>query len=132
MSLRNELVQALLEMSTAGSQIQTNSSIIEMWQEYMATFSSVLDPRLVNTMFLRSLAKHRDDFPWLPSIRRNYSRIEILKLLRECLSTQSSDEVDRATRALLCTHIDMLFEMIGKTLTVQLVCRLASQPPPKG
>ena len=132
MSLRDELVQVLLEMSTAGSQPQTNANIIRMWQQYMARFSALLAPYLVNTMLIRSLEKHRDNFPWLPSIRRNHSRIEILKLLEESLSAQSCGEVDRVTRALLSTHIDMLFEMVGKTLTMQLVCGLASQPPPKG
>lgn len=83
-------------------------------------------------MFVRSLEKHRDRFPWLPPVERCHSRSEILKLLEESFWNQSFGDVERVTRALLSTQIDMLLEIVGTTLTVQFVCGLASQPPPTG
>ena len=129
-SLRDELVQVLMEMSAAGPQSPVSIGVTKMWQQYLAVFSSLLAPSLVNVMFVRSLEKNRAQFPWLPSVHRNHSRKEFSRLLEESLSIQSADEVDAATRAMLNTHIDMLFEMIGTTLTVHVVCNLASKRSP--
>lgn len=130
MSLRDELVQVLMEMSAVGSQSPANLSVMKMWQQYLARFSSLLTPSLVNVMFVRSLEKNRTQFPWLPSLPLSYSRNDCSKLLEESMSIQPAGAVDAATRAILKTHIDMLFEMIGTTLTVQFICKLASQRPP--
>ena len=130
MSLRDELVQVLLERSEVGQ--SQSFGIIETWHEYMAKFSLLLNPPLVIVMFLRSADKHRTDFPWLPVLHRNHSCSEILKLLEESFSGQSPFQIDCATRALLSTHIDMLFEMIGETLTVKFVCSVAAQRPARG
>ena len=131
MSLRDELVQTLLEMSEAG-QSQASLGVIKMLKQYMTKFSSLLGPTLVEVMFTRCADRHRTSFPWLPLLQRTHSRSEILKLLEESFSTHSAYQVDCATRALLSTHIDMLFGMIGETLTVQFVCNIAAQRTPKG
>lgn len=130
MSLRDELVQVLLERNEVGQ--SQRFEIIKTWHEYMAKFSLLLNPTLVNVMFLRSAEKHRTDFPWLPLLDRKQSRSEMLELLEESFSSQSPFQIDCATRALLSTHIDMLFEMIGETLTVKFVCSLAAQRPARG
>lgn len=130
-SITDELVQTLLEMSEV-RQSQASPGIIAMLQLYLTKFSSLLGPTLVDVTFTRCTDEHRSNFPWLPVIQKTHSRSEILKLLDESFLAHSAYQVDCATRSLLTTHIEMLFGMIGETLTVQFVCNVAAQRSPKG
>lgn len=122
MALRNELVQTLMERVDTRSEDTVRTGVIVLWHRLMGKFSPLIGPSSVQVLFMRSLDANRTLFPWLPSVRGDDSEAGLFSTFEAVLMTQSSDEVLKATRALLGSFVDALFTLIGTTLTGQFVC----------
>lgn len=126
MFLRDELVQVLMEMGGDGPGPVTDITAIAIWQRLMAQCARLLGPRWIDALFVRSLDANRAAFPWLPAPQPRQSGRALFQMFASRLSGQPRQEVDRATRALLGTYIDLLFTTIGTTLTAQAICSIAA------
>lgn len=122
MTLRNELVQTLMETVNARSDLSVRADTAEIWHRLLGKFSPLIGVSSVYVLFCRSLEANRAAFPWLPAIHGDDPDAMLFTSFEAVVSSQASDEIIRATRALLSTYIDLLFGLIGTTLTMQFVC----------
>lgn len=127
MFLRNELVQALMEVRDPEPVRTTNVKVVLIWYQLLYRFSVVLESENIYEIFERCIEKHRGDFPWLPNSLQNGSNAYLFLDFEDAILDQSFREADRATRALLGTYIDFLIQSVGETLTVNLICNIASR-----
>ena len=122
MDLKNELLLTLMARVDHSSEAAALRDIIIVWLALLGKFAPLIGPGSVQILFRRTLDVNRAAFPWLPAISANGAGDEHFGAFETILKTQPSDEMIRATRALLDTFIDSLFSLIGATLTAKFVC----------
>jgi hypothetical protein len=127
MYLRNELVQALMEVDSLAPVRVTNVNNVLIWYQVMHRFTVLLDSDNIYGLFVRSVDAHRNSFPWLPDAQQGDLGYQLFVAFERAIRNQSFREADLATRALLGTYIDFLIDSVGETLTVQCICSIASK-----
>jgi hypothetical protein len=121
MASKNELLLTLMERVDDSSEATALRDVIVIWLALLGKFSPLIGPSSVHVLFVRSLEVNRTAFPWLPAVPANRADDLHFSAFEAILKTQPSDEVIRATQALLGTYIDSLFMLIGKSLTAKFV-----------
>ena len=120
MASRSELLRTLMAQVDDSAEGSAQRDVIVVWLALLGKFSPLIGPASVNVLFMRSVDVNRVDFPWLPSIAPNGAG-EHFSAFETVLNSQPSDEVIRASSALLGTFIDSLFTLIGPALTAKFV-----------
>jgi hypothetical protein len=129
MMLRSELVQALMETVNDESRPTVRADYFAIWHKLFATLSPLIGRDQVQILFTRSLDAGRHEIPWLPIVFPQGVCDSPLTVFESVSVQQSESQVQRAMRSLLSTYIDLLFALIGTTLTVQFVCDCAQSAP---
>jgi hypothetical protein len=129
MMLRSELVQALMETVNDESRPAVRADYLAIWHKLFATLSPLIGHGQVQILFMRSLDAGRHEIPWLPIVYPQGVCDSPLILFESVSMRQTESQVQGATRSLLSTYIDLLFALIGTTLTVQFVCNCAQNAP---
>jgi hypothetical protein len=129
MMLRSELVQALMETVNDESRPTVRADYLGIWRKLFATFSPLIGHDQVQILFMRSLDAGRHEIPWLPIVYPQGLCDSPLTVFESVSMRQSESQVQGAMRSLLSTYIDLLFALIGTTLTVQFVCNCAQSAP---
>jgi hypothetical protein len=121
MASKNELLRTLMEQVDDSADGTAQRDVIVVWLALLGKFSPLIGPGSVNLLFMRSVDVNRAAFAWLPPIAPNGAGGAHFSAFETVLKTQPSDEVIRATRALLGTFIESLFTLIGPALTAKFV-----------
>ena len=106
-----------------------SENFLASWRKLFATFSPLIGHDQVQILFMRSLDAGRHEIPWLPIVYPQGLCDRPLAVFESVSIRQSESQVQRAMRFLLSTYIDLLFALIGTTLTVQFVCNCAQNAP---
>lgn len=131
MTLTDELLQTLMDGIDTHSDATVRRDVLVLWQLVLDRFTPLIGLSSVYVLFLRCIEKNAAAFPWLPVsdkadlVDKSFSSFEAL------LETQEAGEAIRVTRALLGSYIDLLFALIGTTLTVKFICSVAALVPKK-
>ncbi len=128
--MQKELVQILIEMAEISPDAIVGYEHLLIWNKLLSELSLLLGPHTAYAIFVRSLELNRREFAWLPDFYKLTSEKEIFSAFEEKFLAQSSG-VDVITRTLLGTYIDLLYSIIGSTLTITIICRIASKRIPR-
>lgn len=128
--MKDELVQVLLEVLDQPTGADLARASIRLWHRFLQAFSALIGSCTAYALFQRSLEVNRYEFPWLPVPRGTIDDNEIFVMLKDGFLLQSDESVKNAMRAMFLTYIDLLFDIIGSTLTVKFICNLASSNNP--
>jgi hypothetical protein len=120
MSIKNDLLSAIMRGMDAGRGLATAGGSLAVWNRIARKFSPLLGPASASLLFTRSLDKNRAAFPWLPAADPSGEDVSF-HALETILKERSPEEIVASTRALLDTYIDMLTTLIGARLTNQFL-----------
>lgn len=128
--MQKELVQILIEMAEVGHDTVVGYEHLLIWNKLFSGLSLLLGSYTTYALFVRSLELNRKKFTWLPHTDDLTNGNDIFADFEEAFLAQSSD-VDSITRTLLGSYIDLLYSIIGSTMTIHIICRIASGRAPR-
>ena len=106
--------------------------IVSTWQEIGAALRPLIGPGGVGALYIRSIHLTGSAHPWLAVAHEPVPAAMDLAALRSVLAQQSSADAAAGGFALLETIYALLTNLVGSSLTDQLLGSVStlSQPPP--
>ncbi|MES1980864.1 MAG: hypothetical protein V4443_00165 [Pseudomonadota bacterium] len=112
----------LLRLVHEGADPEQIAGIItSTWRNIESALSPIIGARGVDALYKRSLYLIRTDYPWLGAVRDTVPLTGEFTALQSALSFQTSGHAVAANTALLQAFYDLLTNLIGVTLTDQLL-----------
>jgi hypothetical protein len=97
------------------------ASAITTWHDINTTLGPIIGQRGVSGLYKRCLNLTRADYPWLAAVEEAVPEAGEFDPLQRALSQQPSSVAAAASGALLQTFYTLLTNLIGASLTTQLL-----------
>ena len=110
----------MMERIAADNATESAVRALRFWQTLFRRFSPLIGPLSAELLFVRSLATHEANFPWLPQVGPGATRAAFSEFERS-LDGRSADEIVAANHALLSTYVAGLADLIGLRLATKFL-----------
>jgi hypothetical protein len=97
------------------------ASAIATWHDINTALVPIIGQRGVSGLYKRCLNLTREDYPWLTAVEEAFPEAGELDALQRALSQQTSSVAAAASGVLLQTFYTLLTNLIGVSLTTQLL-----------
>ena len=97
------------------------ASAIATWHDIDTALGPIIGQRGVSGLYKRCLNLTRADYPWLAAVEEAFPEPGEFDGLQRALSQQTSSVAAAASSALLHTFYNLLTNLIGVSLTTQLL-----------
>lgn len=116
-----ELLATITDHLRPGGKPGTAADAVQIWNTLKARFAPLLGPMSTDLLFVRTLSRHTQAFPWLEAcaaLREPRAAFDAFVL---CLGQQAPADIVAANHALLTSYIAHLSDLIGERLVVRLL-----------
>lgn len=119
-------------MYHAGNTLDENKvgeATLSIWQQMVTWLAPIIGVRGLNALFSRSLNLTKSTFPGLAFNGDHVDNDTLLLSLKERLSDCEKDDAIEASYVLLVTFTELLSNLIGESVTEQLLRPVWAPPP---
>ena len=120
MPLPTELFTRIMGHIAPDSTPDATAAALRVWHTLFHKLAPLLGPLSADLLFMRSLAAHEAQFPWLPRVAPSAAGTAFREYER-CLEGRPEQDIVAVNRALVSTYMAVLADLIGDGLAGRLL-----------